>query len=199
MKADTLHWISSVPVGITIAIIGLFGNAISIRIWYQLCQSRLRRNQSTAHYFIWLAVCDMALLLFFLLHDSIPNLFPGIKMGYHFGAMWCWFLFPMFFFSLVASIWMVVGITMSRFIMIMFPTRAQVIYSETRSKLGIFGILLFAFVVNLPHFFSYHVVEDNVATGDAKGNLFFFKNIYCLLYTSPSPRDKRQSRMPSSA
>ena len=24
-------------------------------------------------------------------------------------------------------------------------------------------------------------------------------NSYCLLYTSPSPRDKRQSRMPSSA
>ena len=27
---------------------------------------------------------------------------------------------------------------------------------------------------------------------------FIFKNT-CLLYTSPSPRDKRQSRMPSSA
>ena len=26
-----------------------------------------------------------------------------------------------------------------------------------------------------------------------------FKNKDCLLYTSPSPRDKRQSRMPSSA
>ena len=25
------------------------------------------------------------------------------------------------------------------------------------------------------------------------------REIYCLLYTSPSPRDKRQSRMPSSA
>ena len=25
------------------------------------------------------------------------------------------------------------------------------------------------------------------------------ENAYCLLYTSPSPRDKRQSRMPSSA
>mgnify|MGYP003312908250 CR=1 FL=1 len=25
------------------------------------------------------------------------------------------------------------------------------------------------------------------------------KDITCLLYTSPSPRDKRQSRMPSSA
>ena len=27
----------------------------------------------------------------------------------------------------------------------------------------------------------------------------FFTSCYCLLYTSPSPRDKRQSRMPSSA
>ena len=27
----------------------------------------------------------------------------------------------------------------------------------------------------------------------------FLKNTICLLYTSPSPRDKRQSRMPSSA
>ena len=26
-----------------------------------------------------------------------------------------------------------------------------------------------------------------------------FEEGYCLLYTSPSPRDKRQSRMPSSA
>ena len=27
----------------------------------------------------------------------------------------------------------------------------------------------------------------------------WYKNPICLLYTSPSPRDKRQSRMPSSA
>ena len=27
----------------------------------------------------------------------------------------------------------------------------------------------------------------------------FTRNFVCLLYTSPSPRDKRQSRMPSSA
>ena len=29
--------------------------------------------------------------------------------------------------------------------------------------------------------------------------LIVFQNLTCLLYTSPSPRDKRQSRMPSSA
>ena len=33
-----------------------------------------------------------------------------------------------------------------------------------------------------------------------KGNyLVYGKGLGCLLYTSPSPRDKRQSRMPSSA
>ena len=45
------------------------------------------------------------------------------------------------------------------------------------------------------------VVNDNDA---GTGNSGFFSNIRisnngCLLYTSPSPRDKRQSRMPSSA
>ena len=32
-----------------------------------------------------------------------------------------------------------------------------------------------------------------------KGTLFSQQFLSCLLYTSPSPRDKRQSRMPSSA
>ena len=34
---------------------------------------------------------------------------------------------------------------------------------------------------------------------DAAKLCVFVKNKGCLLYTSPSPRDKRQSRMPSSA
>ena len=37
------------------------------------------------------------------------------------------------------------------------------------------------------------VPDHNVPTTDRS------KGISCLLYTSPSPRDKRQSRMPSSA
>ena len=30
-------------------------------------------------------------------------------------------------------------------------------------------------------------------------SMFYGMGYHCLLYTSPSPRDKRQSRMPSSA
>ena len=38
--------------------------------------------------------------------------------------------------------------------------------------------------------------EDNAARAD---HLIWLGYSHCLLYTSPSPRDKRQSRMPSSA
>ena len=46
------------------------------------------------------------------------------------------------------------------------------------------------------------IVVDNNSTDDSMNivNTFDFEDIKtCLLYTSPSPRDKRQSRMPSSA
>ena len=42
---------------------------------------------------------------------------------------------------------------------------------------------------------------DSKDIKDKKYILYFYPkdNTPCLLYTSPSPRDKRQSRMPSSA
>ena len=43
-----------------------------------------------------------------------------------------------------------------------------------------------------------HVVDLDGAFSGGSHNLSAVEQI-CLLYTSPSPRDKRQSRMPSSA
>ena len=40
---------------------------------------------------------------------------------------------------------------------------------------------------------------DRVRLADTELILEVEKDYTCLLYTSPSPRDKRQSRMPSSA
>ena len=49
---------------------------------------------------------------------------------------------------------------------------------------------------------EYRYVTPVSAKGDGSlrnGVEFNFQPMTCLLYTSPSPRDKRQSRMPSSA
>ena len=44
----------------------------------------------------------------------------------------------------------------------------------------------------------YQILQD-AGFSCTKLELKIAKNEFCLLYTSPSPRDKRQSRMPSSA
>ena len=49
--------------------------------------------------------------------------------------------------------------------------------------------------LNLPE--NYKIVLDN--KDNFHLNKFFYKQIGCLLYTSPSPRDRQKSRMPSSA
>ena len=41
--------------------------------------------------------------------------------------------------------------------------------------------------------------ETPIIAADGGVNFLTEKNISCLLYTSPSPRDMRRSRMPSSA
>ena len=54
------------------------------------------------------------------------------------------------------------------------------------------------------------LVQENPRVGDIQGNLDLAKSqineakekgidLICLLYTSPSPRDRTRSRMPSSA
>ena len=45
------------------------------------------------------------------------------------------------------------------------------------------------------------VDSDINDVGESQANSFYeyYKNINCLLYTSPSPRDRQKSRMPSSA
>ena len=161
MDPAKLHWICSVPVGATISAFGLLGNITSIIIWNRLNESKSRRNKSTALYFIALGFCDSSLLAFFLAHDTLPSNHPSLKENHIYASLFSWFLFPMFFFSLVSSIWMVVGVTINRYVMIAFPTKVQLLYSNTRSKFGIFLILLFAFVINLPHFFTYHVQNVN--------------------------------------
>ena len=47
----------------------------------------------------------------------------------------------------------------------------------------------------------YECVQDWVSQGNMNtaGIVKYYEAYYCLLYTSPSPRDRQKSRMPSSA
>ena len=55
-------------------------------------------------------------------------------------------------------------------------------------------------VKNLKKYFAEIKAVDDISFTVQKGELFGFLGVNgCLLYTSPSPRDRTRSRMPSSA
>ena len=45
--AEQMHWISSVPLGITIGTIGLVGNSLSVVIWYRILKKKVDSHSST--------------------------------------------------------------------------------------------------------------------------------------------------------
>ena len=71
---------------------------------------------------------------------------------------------------------------------------------------ALFGYLLFYSYTseqNIANAVDQEEVSTNYLAGFNESQIHILENplleIVCLLYTSPSPRDKRQSRMPSSA
>ena len=46
---------------------------------------------------------------------------------------------------------------------------------------------------------NHNSIVIDATCGNGNDTAYFAQHVPCLLYTSPSPRDKRQSRMPSSA
>ena len=73
---------------------------------------------------------------------------------------------------------------------------------EALPKLGLEVASVINLAEELKEFISVKVLEVKKHPNADSLNLckvFDGNNTFCLLYTSPSPRDKRQSRMPSSA
>ena len=76
--------------------------------------------------------------------------------------------------------------------------------TTTGSLAAIFALRMFGLFMLLPVFAVYGAELDGATPlliGTAIGAYGLMQALLqiCLLYTSPSPRDKRQSRMPSSA
>ena len=55
------------------------------------------------------------------------------------------------------------------------------------------------YIVHFKELFALDGKPSNLTENDLQRRNRISKLLSCLLYTSPSPRDKRQSRMPSSA
>lgn len=126
--AEKMHFITSSYFGTIFVIIGLVGNVLSILVW-----KRKKMRSSTGTYLIGQAIADAALLIFFFITDSIPMMAPAVKTSYSFGAFFSYFGYPIFFLTVVCSIWFTVGVTVDRYIQVCWITRAKVKHVKSSS------------------------------------------------------------------
>lgn len=150
-----LRKICSGYVGVPVCLLGLIGNVISFIAWKRINKKRSDSSQSAGVLMMALACVDSGLLVFFLLTESIPQLWPDVMHAAHFVAFHCYVGFPLFFFFIVASIWMVICVTYNRFIAVIFPYRALQLNSLKTTSGLIVLTLFFSFAINFPHFFNF--------------------------------------------
>lgn len=156
-----LRIIFSVYVGLAVCGIGLVGNLISVLVWKRLNRKRSDSGKSAGIFLIAMAFVDSGLLIFFILFESIPELVPSIMHKFHYVQFYCYFLFPMYFFFIVASIWMVISITYNRFVAVVFPHKAASLNTLKKSYIIVACTLVFSFIINLPHFFNFRPIQEN--------------------------------------
>jgi len=156
-----MHKIFSAYVGLTLCVIGLLGNTISILVWRRINKKRHDSGKSAGMFLIALAVADSGLLIFFAMTESFQSIATKAKMTYYYVWFFCYIGFPMYFFFIVASIWMVISITYNRFIAVIFPHKTASLNTTKKSYGIIFGTLCFSFAINMPHFFNFHPVSNN--------------------------------------
>ena len=155
-----LHTIFSAYVGIAICIIGLIGNTISVAVWTRINKRRHDSSKSAGMFLIALAFSDSGLLIFFMATESFTSISTSFKTTFSYVWFYCYFGFPMYFFFIVLSIWMVISITYNRFIAVLFPHKTASLNTIGKSYFIIIFTVLFSFAINMPHFFNFHPVKD---------------------------------------
>jgi len=176
-----------------LCIFGIIGNIISIAVWLRFIHKKIGTTPSSAMFFVALGFADSGLLIFFLLTDSIPKAVgPAMSNSYAFGWFYAYIGFPFFFFFIVASIWMVVGIAVNRLVVVRFPIKARYHCTKERTYIAIGLILAFCFIINFPHFFNFkpvhadgrsqYIETDYAKKGSAQNYEFWVHCMFLVLF-----------------
>ncbi|KAK0049610.1 FMRFamide receptor [Biomphalaria pfeifferi] len=153
---SNLNFATSAIVGPILCIFGLVGNALSLSVW-----SKASMRCSTAIYLSGQAVADLGVLLAFMFSDSIQAWAPEVKYSLAYGVFYSYLAYPFLFTIVVLSIWITVGVTLDRYIMVCWITKAKIICSERHTKLVLVVTTLCATIVNIPNFLFYTPVYSN--------------------------------------
>ena len=106
-----------------------------------------------------LSAADSGVLLFFLLIDSIKALFPQINETYAYAAFFSWFGYPLFFYFMVYSRWVMIGATVGRYFLLKYPLKIHILYSVHRTYSGLVTLATLAIFPVVPFWFYYKPIQ----------------------------------------
>lgn len=160
------------PIIITI---GTIGNIFSFIVMLQ----REMRQTSTFFYLAVLAIAD-TIVLFMSAFKTWIRLCTGFEM-LHISDVSCKLFTFLTYFSLHMSAWLIVAVTVERFIVVWFPLKATSICSTKRAKLTTFGIGLGFFLLNAHLFWTAELITDQYTGRKTcamlKNNRFLYEDV----------------------
>ena len=167
-------------IAIPVSLLGVAGNVLAILV---LC--RQKQRQSTTLILQGLAVTDTLVLLATLLLRSLRYL--------HYYLHWAWLgpymaaykyifycLFPLVYFLRLIDTWLIVLLTIDRYIAVRHPLHAQRLCTYPRAAKNIVALFLIAFFFSIPRFFEYELTTEN--SFGFKASIFAKNHNYTITY-----------------
>ncbi|XP_050419499.1 FMRFamide receptor-like [Patella vulgata] len=136
-----IHYISPV-----LSICGIIGNTLTLLV---LVTSSFRKSV-TCWYMTIIAVLDTIALIFQLVWYFIrPKVKPDLFTGRA-----CAIMYAIFFFAIHYNVFLLVAMTIQRYIVVRFPLRAQKLVNKKRTIYVIVALGLLSLVINAHHLFT---------------------------------------------
>ncbi|XP_065643131.1 chemerin-like receptor 1 [Hydra vulgaris] len=153
-----LDHIYTIYIGVSFSIFGLLGNFVSVAIWKRINRKRCNDRKSAGVYLITLTVTDSCLLFLFLSTEALQALMPSIIHG-SYTFFYTHIGIPLFYWLFCSSVWIVVFLTINRFIAVLFPLRSKRLNNLTNTYIIIFVVFFLSLALNIPRFYNYQMLH----------------------------------------
>ncbi|KAL3891493.1 hypothetical protein ACJMK2_003754 [Sinanodonta woodiana] len=154
--------------------IGILCNVVNL---FGLCGSEM--SDSPYIYLTALAISDMGVLVMVFVYQ----MFIKNSMDYASVAFGTYAYYPLVNIFMFASIWVTCALTLERIVYIKRPLLARSICTRKRAKCLISCIIMFDIVFNVPRFFFYRPVCQNIKCSDARTAFNEFKGLKYISWT----------------
>ncbi len=139
-------------ISITLLIIGTIGNILSFLVFLR----RTLRDSVMSFYLRALALGDLVVVWSLALPITINNIFGIDITSIH--NVSCWLIIYLCHTSMLFSVWVLLTVTIERFVAVTFPHKMNIIFTHRQAYVSVVVFVLVAMCLNIHFMFSLKVI-----------------------------------------